>query len=146
MDTLTKLVGWDLLVSTTVQWAQGVFAMTSEYSVPTAQSGIISGDLLDMTVTVLKTLSEPLRLQMLWALCEDDLTLSELAQLVGVSPTVASQLLSRLRTAGVLQTNKSGRHVIYSMHDEFSRQFIRQTLDFAAHRLALQDSVPEQSH
>ncbi|MBF6671718.1 winged helix-turn-helix transcriptional regulator [Glutamicibacter sp. FBE19] len=112
--------------------------MTGEYSVPRARAEIISSDLLDMTVTVLKTLSDPLRLQMLWALCDRDLTLSELAQLIGVSPTVAGQLLSRMRTAGVLQTEKSGRHVIYSMHDELSRQFIRQTLDFAAHRLELQ--------
>lgn len=112
--------------------------MTGEYSVPSARTEIISSDLLDMTVTVLKTLSDPLRLQMLWALCDSDLTLSELAQLIGVSPTVAGQLLSRMRTAGVLQTKKSGRHVIYSMHDELSRQFIRQTLDFAAHRLELQ--------
>lgn len=113
--------------------------MTSEYGVPRAQVGIISSDLLDMTVVVLKTLSDPLRLQMLWALCDDDLTLSELSQLIGVSPSVASQLLARMRTAGVLQTKKTGRHVIYSMHDELSRQFIRQTLDFAAHRLELQD-------
>jgi len=119
-------------------WVQGVFVMTGEYSVPRARAEIISSDLLDMTVTVLKTLSDPLRLQMLWALCDRDLTLSELAQLIGVSPTVAGQLLSRMRTAGVLQTEKSGRHVIYSMHDELSRQFIRQTLDFAAHRLELQ--------
>ncbi|ALG29012.1 hypothetical protein AOZ07_08510 [Glutamicibacter halophytocola] len=119
-------------------WFQGVFVMTGEYSVPRARAEIISSDLLDMTVTVLKTLSDPLRLQMLWALCDRDLTLSELAQLIGVSPTVAGQLLSRMRTAGVLQTEKSGRHVIYSMHDELSRQFIRQTLDFAAHRLELQ--------
>lgn len=116
-------------------WVQGVFVMTGEYSVPRARAEIISSDLLDMTVTVLKTLSDPLRLQMLWALCDRDLTLSELARLIGVSPTVAGQLLSRMRTAGVLQTEKSGRHVIYSMHDELSRQFIRQTLDFAAHRL-----------
>lgn len=119
-------------------WVQGVFVMTGEYSVPRARAEIISSDLLDMTVTVLKTLSDPLRLQMLWALCDRDLTLSELAQLIGVSPTVAGQLLSRMRTARVLQTEKSGRHVIYSMHDELSRQFIRQTLDFAAHRLELQ--------
>jgi len=121
------------------QVVQEVIAMTSEYGVPRAQAGIISSDLLDMTVVVLKTLSDPLRLQMLWALCDDDLTLSELSQLIGVSPSVASQLLARMRTAGVLQTKKTGRHVIYSMHDELSRQFIRQTLDFAAHRLELQD-------
>ncbi|MGJ3403003.1 ArsR/SmtB family transcription factor [Glutamicibacter sp. Je.9.36] len=113
--------------------------MTSEFIVPTAEDEIVSSDLLDMSATVLKTLSDPARLQMLWALSMDDLSLSDLAQLIGVSPTVAGQLLSKLRTAGVLQTRKSGRHVIYSMHDERSREFIRQTLDFARHRLDLQD-------
>lgn len=116
--------------------------MTSEYSVPAAgRDEFVSNDLLDMSVSVLKTLSDPSRLQMLWALCQEDLSLSELAQLIGVSPTVAGQLLSRLRTAGVLQTRKAGRHVIYSMHDERSRQFIRQTLDFARYRLDLQDDL-----
>src|SRR5690606_10030723 len=98
-------------------------------------------DLLDMSVTVLKTLSDPARLQMLWALSTEDLSLSDLAQLVGVSSTVASQLLSRLRTAGVLQSRQSPRLVIYPMHDERSREFIRQTLDFARHRLELQDKA-----
>ena len=118
---------------------EGVREMTSEFIVPTAEDGIVSSDLLDMSATVLKTLSDPARLQMLWALSMDDLSLSDLAQLIGVSPTVAGQLLSKLRAAGVLQTRKSGRHVIYSMHDERSREFIRQTLDFARHRLDLQD-------
>lgn len=113
--------------------------MTSEFIAHVAEDEIVSSDLLDMSVTVLKTLSDPARLQMLWALSTEDLSLSDLAQLVGVSSTVASQLLSRLRTAGVLQTRKSGRHVIYSMHDEQSREFIRQTLNFARHRLELQD-------
>ena len=115
--------------------------MTSEFIAQVAEDEIVSSDLLDMSVTVLKTLSDPARLQMLWALSTEDLSLSDLAQLVGVSSTVASQLLSRLRTAGVLQTRKSGRHVIYSMHDERSREFIRQTLDFARHRLELQDKA-----
>lgn len=113
--------------------------MTSEFIAHVAEDEIVSSDLLDMSVSVLKTLSDPARLQMLWALSTEDLSLSDLAQLVGVSSTVASQLLSRLRTAGVLQTRKSGRHVIYSMHDERSREFIRQTLNFARHRLELQD-------
>lgn len=113
--------------------------MNVEFSISVADDEIISGDLLEMSVVVLKTLSDPSRLQMLWALCVEDLSLSELAQLIGASPTVASQLLSRLRAAGVLQTRKVGRHVVYSMHDERSREFIRQTLSFARHRLELQD-------
>lgn len=112
--------------------------MTSEPVVEPMRDQIIDGDLLDMSVLVLKTLSDPARLQILWALCREDRTLSELAQQVGVTPTIASQLLTRLRTAGVLQTRKSGRHMIYSMRDERAREYIRQTLDFARYRMEQQ--------
>ena len=112
--------------------------MTSESVAEPMRDQIIDSDLLEMSVLVLKTLSDPARLQILWALCQEDRTLSELAQQVGVTPTTASQLLTRLRTAGVLQTRKSGRHMIYSMRDERAREFIRQTLDFAQHRMEQQ--------
>ncbi|PRA01089.1 transcriptional regulator [Arthrobacter sp. MYb224] len=111
--------------------------MTSEYTGLPAREDIISNDLLDMSMTILKTLSDPARLQMLWALTKAEHSLSELSQFVGVSPTVAGQLLTRLRTTGVLQTRKSGRHVIYSMQDERLKKFIGQTLDFAEYRLRI---------
>lgn len=141
MDTPIELDHTRSSAAKQVKFGEGVREMTSEFIAHVAEDEIVSSDLLDMSVTVLKTLSDPARLQMLWALSTEDLSLSDLAQLVGVSSTVASQLLSRLRTAGVLQTRKSGRHVIYSMHDERSREFIRQTLDFARHRLELQDKA-----
>lgn len=111
--------------------------MTGKYAGTPAREGIIANDLLDMSVTILKTLSDPARLQMLWALSRSEHSLSELAQLIGVSPTVAGQLLTKLRTNGVLQTRKDGRHVIYSMQDDQLKEFIANTLDFADHRLAM---------
>ncbi|MFJ2620279.1 ArsR/SmtB family transcription factor [Glutamicibacter sp. NPDC087344] len=112
--------------------------MNGEYLAEPMSGQIIDSDLLDMSVLVLKTLSDPARLQLLWALCQDDRTLSELAQQVGVTPTTASQLLTRLRGAGVLQTRKSDGHTIYAIPDERTREFIRQTLEFAQYRLARQ--------
>ncbi|RBM03799.1 hypothetical protein C1H84_00375 [Glutamicibacter soli] len=112
--------------------------MTSESVAEPMRDQIIDSDLLDMSVLVLKTLSDPARLQILWALCHEDRTLSELAQQVGVTPSTVSQLLTRLRTAGVLQARKSGRHMIYSMRDERAREFIRQTLEFARYRMEQQ--------
>lgn len=111
--------------------------MTSEATGLPTREEIISNDLLDMSMTILKTLAEPARLQMLWALSQSEHSLSELAQFVGVSPTVAGQLLARLRATGVLQTRKDGRHVIYSMQDERLKPFIGQVLDFADYRLAV---------
>ncbi|WP_159610192.1 metalloregulator ArsR/SmtB family transcription factor [Glutamicibacter sp. JC586] len=105
------------------------------------REGIIPSDLTDMSVLVLKTMADPMRLQMLWALCREDLSLPELAQQIGVSPTVAGQFLSKLRAANVLQANKSGRRTIYSMHDERTREFVYQTIDFARYRLTVQESV-----
>ena len=108
----------------------------TDHAVRPLADQIISNAQLDMSMVILKTLADPARLQMLSALSESDHSLSELAQFVGVSPSVASQLLSRLRAKGVLQSRKEGRHVIYSMNDERLKDFIAQTLDFAAYRLA----------
>lgn len=111
----------------------------SEYSVETSIDKIISNEQLEMSMTILKTLADPARLQMLSALSAADHSLSELSQFVGVSPSVASQLLAPLRAKEILQTRKDGRHVIYAMHDERLKDFIAQTLDFAAFRLANSD-------
>lgn len=114
--------------------------MASGFDTLVSREGMISRDLMDMSVLVLKTMADPMRLQILWVLCREDMTLQELAHQIGVSPTVAGQFLSKLRAANVLQVKKSGRHAIYSMHDERTRAFIYQTVDFARSRLATQES------
>jgi len=111
----------------------------TDFAVSPARDEIISNELLDMSMTILKTLADPARLQMLSALSASDHTLSELAQFVGVSPSVASQLLARLRANGILRTHKEGRHMVYSMQDERLKEFIAQTLEFAEYRLAARD-------
>ncbi|MCW4464878.1 metalloregulator ArsR/SmtB family transcription factor [Glutamicibacter sp. MNS18] len=111
----------------------------TDHAVRPSRDEIISNEQLEMSMTILKTLADPARLQMLSALSKSDHSLSELSQFVGVSPSVASQLLAPLRAKEVLQSRKDGRHVIYSMSDERLKEFIAQTLDFAAYRLAARD-------
>lgn len=122
---------------------EGKVNLMSEHALEVAGDEIISNEQLEMSMTILKTLADPARLQMLSALAAGDHSISELSQFVGVSPSVASQLLAPLRTKGVLQSRKAGRHVIYSMNDARLKEFIGQTLDFAAYRLAQQESSEE---
>lgn len=111
--------------------------MTSEFSIEPMRDQIIDEDLIDSCVLVLKTLSDPARLQILWSLSIADRTLSELAQLVGVTPNSVSQILAKLRHAKVLNTRKNGSHTIYSLTDERAKLFIQQALDFAEYRMQL---------
>ncbi len=103
-----------------------------------AEMQFLASDELEMASGILGTLSDPMRLQMLWALCQGECTLSDLAQQCGVSTNVASQLMTRLRTAGVLRSHKDGRHVIYELHDDQLRDFIESVVDMARRRLRME--------
>src|SRR4051794_12334100 len=60
-------------------------------------------------------LADPTRVRMLWALRERDLDVATLAGVAGCRPTVASQHLSKLRFAGLVEGTRDGQRVVYRL-------------------------------
>jgi ArsR family transcriptional regulator len=92
-------------------------------------------ELLETAAGTLRMLAEPTRLHLLWQLSSGPKTVTELTRVAAVPRTVVSQHLAKLRLAGLVDTRKDGRNVIYSLHDGHLVRIIRETLNHADHRI-----------
>lgn len=79
-------------------------------------------------VTSFAMLADPTRVRMLWALCDTQLDVASLAAAAGCRPTVASQHLSKLRFAGLVEGQRSGQRIIYRLRGPHVRLLLSQAL------------------
>ena len=81
-------------------------------------------------------LADPTRVRLLWALREDDTDVATLAKIAGCRPTVASQHLSKLRFAGLVEGNRDGRRVVYRLRGAHVRSLLTEALFHADHQVS----------
>lgn len=81
-------------------------------------------------------LADPTRVRMLWALRESELDVSSLAAVAGCRPTVASQHLSKLRFAGLVEGTRAGQRVLYRLHGAHVRALLTEALFQADHQVS----------
>ncbi len=89
-----------------------------------------------MAVTAFALLADPTRVRMLWALREADLDVGSLAAVAGCRPTVASQHLSKLRFAGLVDGRRQGQRVVYRLRGGHVRALLTEALFQADHHVA----------
>lgn len=80
-----------------------------------------------------KAMADPTRVRILHALTLSELSVCDIAQLVGISESGASHQLSLLRALRIVRRRKTGRHVYYALDDEHIRDLIVQGLAHQAH-------------
>ena len=81
-------------------------------------------------------LADPTRVRILWALRDSDSDVATLATTAGCSPTVASQHLSKLRFAGLVEGTRDGRRVIYRLRGAHVRNLLTEALFHADHHIS----------
>ena len=77
---------------------------------------------VDMTVyelqaEITKTLANPIRLAILHSLRDEERTVNELTELLGITQSNLSQHLAVLRQRGIVKTRKQGANVFYKVFD-----------------------------
>lgn len=73
---------------------------------------------------------------MLWALRDDQLDVASLAAVAGCRPTVASQHLSKLRFAGLVEGRRDGQRVVYRLRGGHVRALLTEALFHADHQVS----------
>jgi DNA-binding transcriptional ArsR family regulator len=73
---------------------------------------------------------------MLWALREAELDVASLAAIAGCRPTVASQHLSKLRFAGLVEGTRNGQRVVYRLRGGHVRTLLSEALFHADHQVS----------
>ncbi len=87
----------------------------------------------DVAVATLRMLADPTRLRILWALFAGEQSVGHLAGLVGVSPSVVSQHLAKLRLGRVVSSRREGNRIFYAARDVHIRQLAEEALFHADH-------------
>lgn len=90
---------------------------------------------LEEAVEVFRMLGDPTRVLILWYLRVGEVAVGQLAERIGVTPTVVSQHLSKLRTAGLVRARRDGRHVHYLLADGPVAGLVEEALLSPHHRV-----------
>jgi DNA-binding transcriptional ArsR family regulator len=94
-----------------------------------------TSDQVAAAVTAFALLADPTRVRMLWALRDTELDVSSLATLADCRPTVASQHLSKLRFAGLVEGQRHGQRVVYRLRGGHVRALLAEALFHADHQV-----------
>ncbi|MDT0328899.1 ArsR/SmtB family transcription factor [Nocardiopsis lambiniae] len=90
-------------------------------------------DRIAVAAGVFALLSDPTRLHLLWLLAEDEADVGRLTEACGASRTAVSQHLAKLRLAGLVESRRHSRHVIYRLRDGHLRRLVLEALNHADH-------------
>lgn len=74
-------------------------------------------EVIEEACDVLRILSDPTRMRLLYALSQGESNVACLAEIVGATPTAVSQHLSKLRLAGVVKARRQGTFMYYTVVD-----------------------------
>jgi DNA-binding transcriptional ArsR family regulator len=97
---------------------------------------VLTAEQVNAAVTSFALLADPTRVRMLWALREVELDVASLAAVAGCRPTVASQHLSKLRFAGLVEGRRQGQRVLYRLRGGHVRTLLTEALFHADHQIS----------
>ena len=116
--------------------------MASPSETPTASApaaphpDVLEEDQVAAAVMSFALLADPTRVRLLWALRDNDADVASLAVIAGCRPTVASQHLSKLRFAGLVEGRRNGRRVVYRLRGAHVRTLLAEALFHADHQVS----------
>lgn len=90
-------------------------------------------DQLRVAADVLRHLADPTRLHLLRLLAAGEHDVTTLTAQVSASRSSVSQHLGRLRLAGLVQTRREGRRILYRTTSDHLRALVEEAYQFAEH-------------
>lgn len=96
-------------------------------------SGPIQEDQVDLAVEIFRMLADATRVRLLWALLDDELSVNDLATMIGKPPASVSQHLAKLRMARLVHARRDGTFIFYRVENDHIRQLIRDAISHADH-------------
>jgi DNA-binding transcriptional ArsR family regulator len=94
---------------------------------------VLLADQVDLAVEVFRMLADATRIQVLWALIDEELSVTELADRAGRSPTSVSQHLAKLRMARLVRTRREGTQIFYRLDNDHVARLITDAVHNAEH-------------
>jgi len=76
-----------------------------------------------------KLMGDSTRIQLLWALEEDEMCVGDLAALLNMTKSAVSHQLKTLRSAKLVKAEKRGKNVFYALSDHHVRTILEMALE-----------------
>ncbi|EQF26639.1 bacterial regulatory, arsR family protein [Clostridioides difficile CD160] len=76
-----------------------------------------------------KIMGDGTRIQLLWALLENEMCVGDLASLLNMTKSAVSHQLKTLKTAKLIKSRKSGKLVFYSLDDSHIKGILEVSLE-----------------
>lgn len=95
------------------------------------------GEVFDVVASYFSVLSEPTRLRIMHAVCEEEKTVSQIVSELGATQTNISRHLSLMHRSGVLARRKEGNQVYYCAADTITAEICRSVCDRIAAQMEL---------
>jgi DNA-binding transcriptional ArsR family regulator len=86
-----------------------------------------------LAVEVFRMLADPTRVQILWALIDRELSVTELAEHAGKAPASVSQHLAKLRMGRLVRTRRCGTTIFYRLDNAHVARLITDAVHNAEH-------------
>jgi ArsR family transcriptional regulator, nickel/cobalt-responsive transcriptional repressor len=94
----------------------------------------IDGELASAVATTMQALATPSRVRILGRLRDGPASVGALADAVGMDPSAVSQQLRMLRQLGLVVGQRTGRQVIYNLHDDHVAALLSEAVFHTEHR------------
>ncbi|MQA98266.1 MAG: metalloregulator ArsR/SmtB family transcription factor [Streptosporangiales bacterium] len=91
---------------------------------------------VDTAVEAFRMLSDGTRLRLMWLLSTAEYDVTSLAGALGTARPSVSQHLAKLRLAGLVETRRDGRRVLYRARDAHVRALIAEAFSHADHEVS----------
>jgi ArsR family transcriptional regulator, nickel/cobalt-responsive transcriptional repressor len=90
----------------------------------------------------MQALATPSRVRLLYALRDEELSVGELAEAVGLAPAAASQQLRILRQLRLVASRRDGQSIRYRLHDEHTGILLDEIRNHVEHATRGWESPP----
>ena len=80
---------------------------------------------LERAIKGVQGIAHPVRLMILYALSKEELSFNDLSDFTGVSQSVTSQHLSKMKDSGILESRKESNKVFYYVKDNKYRELVK---------------------
>ena len=90
-------------------------------------------DQAGLVVEIFRMLADATRVQVLWALVDRELSVTQLAETVGKPAPSVSQHLAKLRMARLVHTRREGTTIYYSLENDHVKQLVTDAVFNAEH-------------
>src|SRR5204863_2840456 len=97
------------------------------------QEAFLPVEQAELAAEVFRMLADSTRVRLLWAMLDNELSVNDLADLVGKPAPSVSQHLAKLRMARLVRTRREGTQVFYRVENDHVAQLVRDAVFNAEH-------------